>query len=240
MTWSPFPFRPAQAFTLIEVLIATVAFAIVLAAINTVFYAAMRLRNKTAAAVDEALPAQQTIAILQRDLANMVAPGGVLSGQLQSTPVTKRLAGQTGPEFYSATGAIDQTSPWAEVQRVSYLLLDSTNRAGGKDLVRAVTRNLLPLTAVDQPAQQWLMGGVQSMSFLFYDGAQWRDAWDSTTADTTTGQTNNLPRAIKVQLQLVAAPTTRALALPAPIELVVPVVVQAATNQVAQSAGGPP
>src|SRR5436309_5204412 len=72
------PCRP-NAFTLIEVLIAAAAFAIVLAAINAVFYSALRLRNKTAAALDEALPLQQAVAIIKRDLANIVVPGGTLS-----------------------------------------------------------------------------------------------------------------------------------------------------------------
>ncbi len=230
MTAPCLPSRPRRAFTLIEVLIAVAAFAIVLAAINSVFYAALRLRNKTAMALDEALPGQQAVAIIQRDLANLAVPGGVLSGQLQ-TSATKILPNQISPDFYTSTGFVDETSPWAEIQRVSYALVPSTNRNGGKDLFRAVTRNLLPVTAQEQPVLQWLMTGVQNMAFLFYDGAQWRDSWDSTTPDTTTGLSNNLPRAIKVQIQLAPEQTARAASLLAPIELIVPVSVQARTNQ---------
>src|SRR6185295_3602218 len=76
----------SRGFTLIEILIAVTAFAIVLAAINTVFYAALRLRNKTALALDEALPIQQTVAIMKRDFANIVVPGGTLFGAFQTTP----------------------------------------------------------------------------------------------------------------------------------------------------------
>ena len=230
--------RPARGFTLIEVLIATAAFAIVLAAINGVFYGAIRLRNQTATALDDALPGQQALAIIKRDLAGLVAPGGTLAGPLQTTLASKGLPGQSGPDFYTATGSIDETSPWAQVQRVSYVLTASTNRTGAKDLFRAVTRNLLPATSIEAPARQWLLGGVQNMAFSFYDGNQWRDSWDSTTADVSTGQTNLLPRAIRVQIQLAAGQSARAVSQTAPLELVVPVVVQSRTNQTQQSTGG--
>src|SRR5215472_15632853 len=76
-----------DAFTLIELLLAITIFSIVLIAMNTVFYAALRLRNNTAEALDEALPLQRAVAVIQRDLANIVPPGGILSGTLQSTPM---------------------------------------------------------------------------------------------------------------------------------------------------------
>src|SRR5947208_8795431 len=82
-------FRLQQgAFTLLELLLAVLVFSIVLAAIHTVFFSALRLRNKTSDAIERSLPLQQTIAIIKRDLANLVPPGGTLSGQLQSTPTT--------------------------------------------------------------------------------------------------------------------------------------------------------
>src|SRR5213593_2381412 len=161
MTLSPPERRHVPGFTLIEVLIAVAIFAIVLAAINTVFYSALRLRNRSAAAFDEALPVQQAVAIIKRDLANLVVPGGTLSGALQTTSVTNAVAGQSSPNFYTSTGFIDETSPWAEVQRVADALVASTNRFAGRDLIRAVTRNLLPASVDAQPNEQWLMSGVQ-------------------------------------------------------------------------------
>ena len=221
--------RRPRAFTLIEVLLAVVIFAMVLAAINAVFYGALRLRNKTTESLQEALPRQQACAALQRDLASLVPPGGKLSGTLSSTPTVNSLTGQVGPEFFTASGLLDETLPWGEVQRVSYLLTDSANRAAGKDLIRAVARNLLPTTSGEPPVRQWLMSGVQGMTFQFHDGNQWRDAWDSTTADLTTGLTNVLPKAIKVRIQLASLAGSLASAT-APIELVVPVFVQSRTN----------
>jgi general secretion pathway protein J len=229
--------RRTRGFTLLELLIAVAIFSIVLAAINAVFYGALRLRNKTTEAIKEALPMQQALAIIKRDLANIVVPGGTLSGVLQTTLTADMLPGRASPDFYTSDGFIDETSPWAEVQRVSYLLADSADRTAGKQLIRAVTRNLLPATVEDEPAQQWLMSGVQSLKFYYHDGTQWRDSWDSTTADPTTGQTNTLPAAIKLQIQLAAKEGARPLSLSAPVELVVPIVVQGRTNATAQGGG---
>src|SRR5262245_135308 len=227
------------AFTLIEVLIAVAAFAIVLAAINTVYYAAIRLRNKTTASLENALPLEHTVTILKRDLAGIVLPGGTMFGPFQTSSTSNNVAGQASPNFYTSTGFIDETSPWADVQRVSYLLVNSTNRNPGKDLVRAVTRNLLPALQ-DQQEQQWLMTGVQTLTFLYHDGTQWRDSWDSTIANPTTGLSNSLPKAIKVQIQLVPedGSNARGRRRDPPIELVVPISAQARTNLMQQASGG--
>jgi len=224
---------------LLEVLIAVAVFAIVLAAVNVILYGALRLRNRAVESIEQGLPRRQALAIFQHDLANLVVPGGVLSGDLQTSSITNLVGGQSSPDFYTTSGLIDETSPWAEIQKVSYVLVDSTNRgAAGRDLIRATTRNLLPATLEEPPAQQWLMSGVQDLMFYYYDGTQWRDSWDSTTPDLVTGVTNNLPRAIKVQIQLASEQTGRALLAAAPIELVVPVVVQARTNKTQTAAGG--
>ena len=157
----------------------------------------------------------------------------------QTTAITNVVGGQSSPDFYTSTGFIDPTSPWGEIQRVSYVLTEPADRnAAGRDLIRAVTRNLLPATVIEEPARQWLMSGVQGVTFYYYDGTQWRDSWDSTTPDPTSGLTNNLPQAIKVQIQLATWPGGKAVAVAAPIELVVPIVLQARTNKTQQATGG--
>jgi hypothetical protein len=204
-----------------------------------VFYGALRLRNKSTDAVEQAIPMQRALATIKKDLSNLVPPGGTLFGTFQTIPSINNLPGQVSPDFYTSSGLIDETSPWAEVQRVSYLLADSpTNRNVGKDLIRAVSRNLLPLSLQDPPAQQWLMTGVQGVTFTYYDGRSWRDAWDSATPDSTTGQTNILPRAIKLQIRLAAQQTTRGASLNPPVELVVPIFVQSRTNLSVSASGG--
>jgi len=227
--------RSQRGFTLLEILLAVLVFSIVLAAIHTVFFSAFKLRNKTSEAIERSLPLQQAIAIIKRDLANLVPPGGTLSGALQSTPTASMgsmsgsLSRQSGPQFYTAVGIVDDNAPWAEVERVSYHLAAATNNTPGMDLYRSVTRNLLPLTQ-EETADQFLVGGVESIAFQYYDGNAWKDTWDSTQPDTTTGLTNNLPRAIKLELAL--CNERRSLGTPAPVQLIVPVMVLARTNVV--------
>jgi len=242
-----------HAFTLLEILIAMAAFAIVLGAINSVFYAALRLRNKAADSFEKVLPLQNTMAVMKRDLANLVLPGGTLSGSLQTTPTSNLnqntngmsasatfVPGQVSPNFYTTGGTIDDTSPFSEMQRVSYVLRAPTNYSQGQDLFRSVTRNLLSTTS-EQPVQQPLLTGVRTLAFLYYDGSQWREAWDSTVADLKTGLTNVLPSAIKVQITLASQVNPTGRGLVNPIEMVVPIVVQARTNLIdttATSDGG--
>jgi len=258
-------------FTLMEMLFAVAASALVLLAIHLVFYGALRLRNKTAQALEEAVPLQHTLAIIRRDLVNLVAPSSSSSvsffGPLQTETTTGSstsgsstssgssssgetggvqssgneagggmdLGGQTAsglaglqvsPTLYTATGAVDQTSPWAEIQKVTYFLVDPTNDVPGMDLLRSVTRNLLPVMQ-EESDDQWLMGGVEDVVFLYYDGMQWIDTWDSTSSET------NLPMAIKVQIEMTARETE--LERRTPIELIVPIVVQSRTNSTAQT-----
>jgi general secretion pathway protein J len=231
-------------FTLLELLLAILVFAVVLVAIHLVFFTAIRLRNRTAEAVERSLPLQQTLAIIKRDITNIVPPGGPLSGALQSTPTSSssgdmsgamNLSSQSGPQFYTATGIVDDSTPWAEVRRVSYILAAPTNDTQGLDLYRSVARNLLPVTG-DETDNQFLMSGVDYIAFQYYDGNAWRDTWDSTLVDSATGLTNNLPRAIKLELQLHNENPTAG--TPAPVQLVVPVIVLARTNVSSAVSGG--
>lgn len=228
--------RAGSAFTLIEILLAVMVFAIVLAAMSSVLFSAFRLRNAASRAVEESLPIQQAVAAMKRDLINVVPPGGTMSGSFQtvlSGAVT--LPGQFGPTFYTSTAQLDETLPWGDVEKVFYALTESTNRmATGKDLIRASTQNLLPVLAEDLPAQRWLMGGVQTVVFSYYDGSQWRDTWDTTTPDPTTGYTNMLPVAIRVQIQMAASEERKQAPL-TPVEFVVPITAQARTNMTGQT-----
>ncbi len=255
--------RQASGFTLLEILIATAAFAIVLTAINSVFYSALRLRNQSTEAVEDALAVQQALTFLRKDIANLVPPGGTFAGQLQTTPSASSslssgststgssgansaassssmaLLGaanqpwQSSPEFHTASGTIDETSPWSELQKVYYYLTPSTNtdtRGGSRDLVRSVTRNLLP-SLQDQPVTLPLLTKVDRIFFQYYDGLQWKDSWDSATETGT-----RLPYAIRVQIT--RSQEERGRQVPAPIEIVVPVLAYGGTNSTDSASTG--
>lgn len=212
-------------FTLMEILIATSIMAIVLVAIHSVFFGALSLRAHTVDAIEESLPTEQALETIQRDLANLVAStNGTFFGPLQTDNTTNLLPGQVGPDFYTSGGELDGLVPWGNVEKIDYILTAPTNHTGGpgQDLVRAITRNLLPVNGQPMPEeQQVLLSGVQALTFLYYDGTQWDAAWDTT-------QQTNLPQAIKVQIQMAAHPG--AVTLSPPLELVVPVDVLLNTN----------
>lgn len=222
------PFN-ARAFTLIEVMIAMAVFAIVLAAVNGIFWGALRLRNKSVESIDAALPKERALAIIRNDLANIVPSNGRFFTAFTTVGATTNAYGvpmnnmprQNSPEFTTTGGVIDDNTLWGDVQRVSYQLqLSTNNNSAGKDLYRNVTRNLLP--AVQQIAeQQPILSGVQSMFFYYHDGSIWKETWDS------TNETFILPRAIKVQVQM--ATEERGRIAPPPVELVVSLV-DAGTN----------
>lgn len=225
-------------FTLMEMLLAIAVSAIVLSVVTTTYFSALQLRNRTTKAIDDALPLQHALATIKRDLSALIPPGGTFGGELQSTPTTESSSTLTpfangqrvSPDFTTASGSVDEYSPFADVQRVSYYLVDPINNSTvGRDLMRVRSRNLLPAT-VDEPSAQWLMGGVETVTFQFYNGFSWQETWDSTTS-------SNLPTAIKLQLVPAAEFNQPNQYLQTPIELVVPIVVQAGTNQT-QTAGG--
>ena len=219
--------RPNIGFTLIEMLIAISIFSILLVAIHTVFYTALRLRNTTVESLEASLPQEQALIVIQHDLVNIVTTtNGVFLGPLQTTNPTNTLPDQIGPHFYTTGGELDGMVPWGNVEQIDYLLSQPTNgnRGPGRDLIRAVTRNLLPVTQLPQPDEKHaLLSGVQNLTFLYYDGTTWQPQWDTT-------QQTNLPTAIKVQIQMAAQPgqTPRT----APLELVIPMDILLTTNPI--------
>lgn len=220
----------SSAFTLIELILAVGIAAIVLISINAVFFGALRLRDATAAAVDEAAPLEQAFALMRRDLQCAVPPnpnavmslsGSFRTGNLASVGVSDTV----NAEIYTATGALHENEPWGDIQRVTYGLKTATPPAGrAKDLVRTVTRNLLSGTT-PEIEEQFLLGGVESVQFVCYDGAQWQTEWDT----SSTGSLNtNLPTAVRVLIQMAARGGVNSRL--GPSEMVVPIDSQSRTN----------
>jgi type II secretion system protein J len=221
--------RALSAFTLIEMVLAISIMAIILAAVHGVFFTALRLRNTAVDSLAATLPTEQALGVISHDLSNLCGStntNGIFFGPLQTENQTNMLPNQIGPDFYTSTGELDGMTPWSCVQKVDYLLSAPTNgyRGPGMDLIRAVTRNLVPIAQPTVPDEQHaIMHGVQSLSFLYYDGTQWDQNWDTT-------QQTNLPLAIKVQIHM--APVRGQLAQVQPLELVVPVDVYLTTNTI--------
>jgi type II secretion system protein J len=214
-----------RGFTLLELLIATAVGAVVLVVIQTTFFGALRLHTTTHARIDEDAVLQRTLGIIRRDFAGIMLPGGTLSGQLQTANFSGLNTGsygeRVGPDLFTNSGRIDGWNPFSEVQMVSYYLAPATSGHQGKDLVRVVTRNLLPVQDTE-PEQQVLLSGVESAGVLFYDGSGWTDTWDSEATST-------LPAAVRLSLVMATADRTRG--EDASVDLVVPILVTTTTSQ---------
>lgn len=234
----------SRAFTLLEVLLALIVLAIVLVVVHSIFYSALQLRNKADAAISDAIPLQHTLTVIRRDLENVTVPGGTLSGSFQTTLTTgssmssTHAGQQCGPTLYTTAGTLNDNDPWSEMRKVTYYLMPSTNGSAGQDLVRSVTRNLLPVFQ-EEYTDERLMSNVDSLTFQYYDGSQWMDTWDSASTSTTsassTTSTNRLPTGVRVDLTLVVDKLGSI--APNPIEMVVPIAVQVSTNTTASTGG---
>lgn len=233
----PVAFR--RGFTLLEILLATGIFAIVLVAINTVFFAGLHLRKRTTEAVENALPMTRALGLLKQDLQNAVPPGGTLSGFFRagtaggltgasllggsSTTAALNASRLNLPasvrggtlDFYTTTGLLQEDLPWSEIQQVSYELVEPLDpeKSWGRDLVRVANRNLLTLVS-HVPEFERLVSNVEAFELEFFDGGEWRVIWDTTTTDT------ELPRAVRVRL-LPAVDPARDSGRREPIEMVV-------------------
>ena len=224
-----------SAFTLVEMILAIGVAAIVLVAVNAVLFTALHLREVTTGVVDAATPVDQTFTFLRRDLQCVVTPTNgtskVLSGgfRLGNGISSVGVGEPVAAEIFTATGALSERAPWADIQRVTYELKNSTDGSGRRDLYRSVTRNLLSINLPDA-ADQLMLSGVESVKFAGYDGAQWQETWDTT--DPTSTKTN-LPLAVRVEIKLAGNDKNSG-----PIQLVVPIDSVTRTNMVLTSTTG--
>lgn len=208
----------SQGFTLLELLIATIMFSVIVGALYSVFYGAIRLREKAYETFEERLPIDYAIALIKRDLRAAVAPGGLLAGATIGENEEESNVRLGRLEIHTASGITSESAPWGDLQKVEYYLAETVDHDGteGRILVRAITRNLLASTD-EGPDEEHLFGGVQSLVFSFYDGEDWLETWD-----TNTEEESELPLAIRTRIDF--QPPIQDERRVLPIDLIVPLV----------------
>jgi prepilin-type N-terminal cleavage/methylation domain-containing protein len=217
--------RSAAAFTLIELLLALAIASVVLAAVGTVFFGALRLRSTTTAVAEQSLPVERAVATMKEDLAGIRPPSTNGNGFIGPMGTDATAVGMNQPlilELFTSSAHVSDDVPWGDVQKIDYWLQSPTNKAAGltgKDLIRGITRNLLASTP-ESPAPQKLIGNVENLRFSYFDGTNWNDTWSVTLS--------NVPLAIKAFLTF----TTPSDGKPAnpPLQFIVPVLSQLSTN----------
>ena len=153
-------------FTLIEILLAAVAAAVILAAVYGIFQQAVRVRDNATRRVRDSRVRLRAEKIIRADLGNALVSGGLLANVFQgdSASPDNGSASNTGTaaasashtdasnipgylRFTTTTGRNDaNTGLYGDVQQVEYYIAHDPNAAdqnGSGMLVRSVTRDLL-------------------------------------------------------------------------------------------------
>lgn len=241
--------RSKAGFSLLELIIAALMFAIVLASISTAFFAAHRLKRTSEAELQGTQEVRRAINLMKRDLRSVTIPSTNDSSQItistedsETNTVTFSGAMITGSgangaalgttyfEFHTSSGLRLFEQPWIDIQRVAYSVrppLDPRNQSGN-ELIRTVTRNLLAGVEQDY-SERVLLRGIDNVFFEFWTGDEWLDYWDSTTLSPQA------PEAIRTTITMMPENNTA----PAKyVQLVTPVFVQPLTNTVQSVNGG--
>lgn len=224
--------KRAQGFTLIEMLMALAACAVLLVAIYGVFSRAIHLREDAMRRTREVRVHARAMAMLRDDLRNALVSGGTLAATLEGS-AQSRGEGFPGYLKFTATTAKDvEDELGGDVQEIEYYVARDTEAADQKAgvLVRTINRDILNPTPQTLPEER-VLAGVESMDVSFYSGTEWKASWEVTTDSKT------LPEAVRVTIQPIADADGR---LPAPIEVLVPWTTQSAIEATTSATGGNP
>ena len=238
-------------FTLIEILLASVVAAMILAALYGVFQHAIHLRDSADQRIRDARLRDRAAAVIRNDLRNALISVGLFASIVQGDSDATDGASAALPGYLkmtTTTGKDTEDALYGDVEQVEYYVVKSATGAstdGGGDLVRAVTRDLMDSNP--EVDEQDILTGVQSFQVAFYDGSNWQSSWEFNTADNSSsssstgsasssssssssssastsgsnGASETLPLAIRVDVQM-ATPAADGATPPPPIEVMVP------------------
>ena len=167
-----------------EVMFATMAFALILLVMQMTFSGALGLRNRMQKRVDQQSALTLAMSIMKRDLENMIVTGGLMAEGIFCGEMGSPDMPNDQLEFYSTTAVVSDQLPWGDVQKVGYLLgvdpMQTVTTNLGQALMR-LSRNALPLEANEEaPVETLMLDNVRSLQFEFFDGLEWLQTWDST------------------------------------------------------------
>ena len=191
--------RKASAFTLLEVLVATLLIAILAGSLYASLSIAFQARRHALADVVPSRKAALTLELLSEDLRSAMVPNGRLAGAFFGTDDQDGHGRDSDSlEFYCTTPSPEPKEGIGDIKKVDIQCEPSADGTS-QVLVRLITTNLLTTQDVT-PQREVLCKGVFAFNLRYFDGSDWLDTWDSTTVG------NMLPRAIEVTLQLANEP----------------------------------
>jgi len=214
-----------RSFTLIEVLVAAFAMAILVAALVVPVQTAMREReraNETAAA---AFRMNRVLDRVRDDLDGLLIPGSDLAGQFVG--IKNDTQDGRRDTFTFATSAVGSRAGLASTGGCVRVTYELTESGTSYDWTRTETLN--PLSDdEDASVESVMLAKVWTLELSFYDGTSWQESWDSST-------NSGLPQAVEVAFTLAPEDQEQdTTALPT-YRLLVPVLIQTVE---AENAGG--
>ena len=190
--------RKAEAFTLLEMLVATAMTAVLAGSLYATLYVCFKARRTALSAVENVRKASLAVEFLGTDLRSAVVPNGILAGLfLGASAVNSFGRDSDALSFYCTAAGSDDEEGRCDLRKVEFACQE-VDGGEGMVLLRRVTANLLT-TTVQDPLEEVLCRDVRSFGLRYFDGMEWLDDWDSSTQD------NALPLAVEVALELEVA-----------------------------------
>ncbi len=194
-----------RGFTLLELVVATSIFAIVIAATYSLFDSARGITTRAEFRAQLFQSARAALQAIEDDLKGAVMLNTAFDSGFIGTNVGSEKEPLDKLEFVSVnryTGApydVYATDPVVRGIDVSkvYYWIEQDEKRKVHGLVREKPRELTPPNGPVHREEDCvaIADDVVFLNFRFYDGTQWLDQWDST-------QTRNLPKAVEVTVHV--------------------------------------
>jgi len=183
-----------QAFTLVELLVATTIIAIIMLGVQQGFSAALACWHRAETHMEAANRARDFVANLQRELRSAVMLP-LSEGEASFAATPEKLA------FFTTTGLGDRSvTPALAVTKVTYEIQKGQDAGEDRSQFTVVRKRQFfsGSFAVSEEAQAQVLSGVGGLKVLYLvgDASKGSDEWQSEWAS------NELPRAVRVTLEL--------------------------------------
>ncbi len=184
-----------NAFTLLEMLVAMTLMSMLAASLYASLSIAFRGRRTMEEALEPTARAAAAFRMMRTDLESATVPTGLLAAEFVGEDAAGR-DGQPEDDLLFHALARDQCGgdPPSPILAVE-IALTPQGQADERALVRRVTANLLAPEA-QEPVEEVLCRRVSSFDVAYFDGTDWLESWDSTTAG------NVLPLAVWITIGL--------------------------------------
>lgn len=242
--------RTAHAFTLMEILFASMAAAILLLGVYGVFHRAIRTRDDAVERARQSRLRERAVATIRNDLLNAYVSGGLMACTMEGGASNQKSHFPGYLRFTTTTGRdANDDQGFGDVQQIEYYISGSAATLNNGPLVRVLTRDLLATSGTENAPEEWVLPSVEHFDVAFWDGTNWQDSWQlsgtssgtsssltSSSLTVSTGSSGSssstvsgstaLPRAVRVRL-LQGAETGP---VPPPLEIFVPLTTEPFTT----------